>query len=107
MTAMVRGFLVLLALAADPALASAKNAPASKNQQVEGRKLTEIGREMSAALKTEATAKQWSERTSAIRELAALHTELRLDPRLQEHDLAKNYFGQITNRLIRVRLDLQ
>ena len=84
--------LSALLLAADPA--------------AEPRRFHEIDRDLTAALRAEAQAKNLAERGAAVRELAALFTELDRDPRLLTSPALDGHRARARGRLVNVRKDL-
>ncbi len=71
------------------------------------RPLAQIEREMSAALKQEASAKPGGDRAAAIRSLCNLHASMVSDERHGTSDTLKTYRAKIWSRLTRVKQDLR
>jgi hypothetical protein len=86
----------LAVLAADP---SAEDRP--------GRRYHEIERDLTAALKREAAAKDLVERGAAVRQLVAVYDELKHDPRTPTAPGLKEYAGKIRGRLVSVQKRLK
>jgi hypothetical protein len=71
------------------------------------RRYHEISRDIQDAMRRDAFGKSVEERAPAIREMAALYTELRLDPRLESSDTLQQYKTKLWSRLTRVKRDLE
>ena len=82
---------------------TAANAPAAGIE----RPFHEIQQAMSAALRTEAAAKNLSQRGSAIRQLCALHREIVSDSRYVTSDKLKEYRAKVWSRLQHTRTELK
>ena len=92
-----------LALGA-PASPAAKDSTATKS----GKRLAaEIDRDISAALRCEATAKTLQERGKAVEELCTLHHEITSDERFATLDQMQQLRAKIWGRLVKVRGDLK
>ena len=71
------------------------------------RLITEIDRDVSAALKAEATAKQPAARSAALQRLCDLHDEIVADERLAKSEGLKTIRARLWSRLTRVKQQLQ
>ena len=92
-----------LALGA-PASSAAKNSTDTKPDK---RLAAEIDRDISAALRREATAKTLQERGKAVEELCTLHHEITSDERFTTLDQMQQLRAKIWGRLIKIRGDLK
>jgi hypothetical protein len=81
----------------------AKDAEAKQSKRL----AAEIDRDISAALKREATAKNLKERGKAIEQLCSLHYEITSDERFTTLDQMQSLRGKVWGRLIKVKADLK
>jgi len=63
----------------------------------------EYSRQISAAIKAEATAKTDADRIEAVRKMARLYTDLKRDPRLPESEKLREYKARLWGRLTFVK----
>lgn len=89
--------------------ALALGAPASNadSAKVNKRLAAEIDRDISAALKKEATAKSLKERGKAIEQLCTLHHEITSDERFTTLDQMQSLRARIWGRLTKVKTELK
>ncbi len=71
------------------------------------RPLAQIERDMSAALKVEAAAKDSADRAAAIQSLCDLHAQIVSDDRHATSETLQSYRAKLWSRLIRIKRDLR
>ncbi|MGI8981048.1 MAG: hypothetical protein ACR2FY_17620 [Pirellulaceae bacterium] len=90
---------------------ASSNSDSSKAKDTEAkpakRLAAEIDRDISAALKREATAKILKERGKAIEQLCSLHYEITSDERFTTLDQMQSLRAKIWGRLVKVKADLK
>jgi hypothetical protein len=91
-----------------PAASNSNSAKAQDAQTKPAKRLAaEIDRDISAALKREATAKNLNERSKAIEQLCTLHHEITSDERFATLDQMQRLRAKIWGRLSKVKADLK
>ena len=101
------GMLIVLALAAASADRPAVGSVATGERSATLRRLSEIDKEVAAAMREQARAETKAERAAAIRELTRLYVEIKNDPRLENSDILKACKARLWSRLTRVQKDLR
>ncbi len=96
------GLVLLIVLGADVA-----ERQSSEDAKPQLRRYHEISRDLSAAMRREATAPTKADRATAIHQLTVLYRELKADPRLSESETLTKHKNRLWGRLIRVKKDLQ
>src|SRR5689334_3978017 len=91
-----------------PAAQSADSSKAKDGESKPAKRLAaDIDRDISAALKREATAKTLKDRGQAIEQLCTLHHEITSDERFATLDLMQSLRAKIWGRLMKVKTDLK
>lgn len=104
-TALLAGALLLAAEGSPPAADNATdNQPGDPAPQ---RLIAEIEREMTAALREEATAKPQSQRGANVKRLCDIHAAIVADPRYSTSDTLKSYRAKLWSRLTKVKQELR
>jgi hypothetical protein len=103
-TAFLAGALLLAAEERSQADATANGQRENVPPQ---RLIAEIEREMTTALREEATAKAKSQHGSAVQRLCEIHASIVADPRFATSDTLKTYRAKLWSRLTKIKQDLR